>query len=274
MASKNLNSASVVCKSRDTAIGGGNGGGSRRKIYHRDMRAPRRSNRSKSSNSSCSATVLPLLLVLSLWTSPPSTTVDAFASLTATTPRARRIGFRNEDAGSTNVRARRPSKGSPLLKRLVRGSDRQWGLPVASAASAADAGPAADGGIIDAEKVAAQGTLTGNALPPAERKNKEKNEERVRVTTSAEMERLLSEGKSLFDLDARGNSQEMLEGRGDEHPVLEVLRKRAKAGTKPGSHGDGLKVTSNTVLRAAAGTAHALCYDVLSYSFVPAVHES
>ncbi|CAM9301121.1 unnamed protein product [Ectocarpus sp. 13 AM-2016] len=34
----------------------------------------------------------------------------------------------------------------------------------------------------------------------------------------------------------------MLEAREDEHPVVEVLRKRVKAGTKPGSHGDGLKV--------------------------------
>ncbi|CAM9547154.1 unnamed protein product [Ectocarpus sp. 6 AP-2014] len=56
------------------------------------------------------------------------------------------------------------------------------------------------------------------------------------------MRTLLADGKSLFDLDARGDSQAMLEAREDEHPVVEVLRKRVKAGTKPGSHGDGLKV--------------------------------
>eukprot|EP00752_Nemacystus_decipiens_P006162 g5559.t1 len=58
------------------------------------------------------------------------------------------------------------------------------------------------------------------------------------------MRNLLSEegGKTLFDLDARGDSQAMLEAREDDHPVLEVLRDRLKAGTKPGSHGDGLKV--------------------------------
>ncbi|CBJ30949.1 conserved unknown protein [Ectocarpus siliculosus] len=55
------------------------------------------------------------------------------------------------------------------------------------------------------------------------------------------MRTLLADGKSLFDLDARGDSQAMLEAREDEHPVVEVLRKRVKAGTKPGSHGDGLK---------------------------------
>ena len=70
----------------------------------------------------------------------------------------------------------------------------------------------------------------------------DKKKKRIRVNTLAEMTELLSQGASLFDPDARGDSQEMLEARQDDHPVLEALKRRAAAGTKPGSHGDGLKV--------------------------------
>lgn len=81
--------------------------------------------------------------------------------------------------------------------------------------------------------------------PQGRREKKQKKEkERVRVSSVAEMDKLLWEGTSLFELDARGESQEMLEARQDEHPVLEVLRKRAAAGTVAGSHGDGFKVSS------------------------------
>lgn len=75
-------------------------------------------------------------------------------------------------------------------------------------------------------------------------REKKQRKEQVRVSSVAEMDKLLWEGKSLFELDARGESQEMLEARQDEHPVLEVLRKRAAAGTVAGSHGDGFKVSS------------------------------
>ncbi|CAM9223266.1 unnamed protein product [Discosporangium mesarthrocarpum] len=56
------------------------------------------------------------------------------------------------------------------------------------------------------------------------------------------MESLLEGGTDLFDLDARGDSYDALLNREDEHPVLEVLRKRIAAGSKPGERRDNLKV--------------------------------
>lgn len=73
-------------------------------------------------------------------------------------------------------------------------------------------------------------------------RDKKPKTDRLRVTSAADLRRLLSEGRSLSDLDVRGDSQEMLERREDEHPVLELLRKRVEARRPPGSHGDGFKV--------------------------------
>lgn len=97
------------------------------------------------------------------------------------------------------------------------------------------------GGAEAAKQLQGIGGSSGGATQQKRRKRKEKD--LVRVFTVAEMDELLAGGASLFDLDARGQSQKMLEGRQDEHPVLEVLRKRAAAGTVAGSHGDGLKVS-------------------------------
>ncbi|CAM9809024.1 unnamed protein product [Choristocarpus tenellus] len=73
------------------------------------------------------------------------------------------------------------------------------------------------------------------------RKGKE-DKKRIRVTSEKEMCSLLEGGTELFDLDVRGDSYEVLRDREDEHPVLEVLRKRIASGSKPGKREDGLKV--------------------------------
>lgn len=131
------------------------------------------------------------------------------------------------------------------------------------AAASADGGNAA---------AAATTTATGGSDQKADgtkakasKRKKEKEEELVRVTTAAEMSRLLEEGKALFELDARGDSQEALEGREDEHPVLEALRKRAKAGTKPGAHGDGMKVRT---LKLRFGRGRSYSYTCSSYVMI------
>jgi len=150
-----------------------------------------------------------VLLALSLWNSCPA---EAFVGLTATpTLHARR------SVGESGPSWRRSGGRRPAAR-----------APAATAAAAAEeASPGAG--------------EEGNR-----RKKRKRKDERVRVTTASEMKMLLSaeeRGMKLFDLDVRGESQEMLEAREDEHPVVEALRKRLKAGTKPGSHGDGLKVS-------------------------------
>lgn len=180
-------------------------------------------------------TTLRVLIVLTLWESPSSTTVHAFVGLTARS--APPVGGRCNDAVTRHGLASSRSR-CPLQTR-----DR---APAAAAAAAAPGAEVADTPVEEKEGTtaaeAAAAASGGRADKTRERKKK-KEEERIRVTTAAEMRELLSEGgKTLFDLDARGDSQAMLEAREDEHPVLEALRNRLKAGTKPGSHGDGLKV--------------------------------
>lgn len=180
-----------------------------------------------------------VLLVLSIWESPSSTTVDAFVGLAART--APHLRGRRADAVAKHGLASR-SRGFQT-------ADRAAGATAAAAASSAGVADTAveEGDDAAAAAAALAASATGEAGAP-ERKKKQKKE-RIRVTTAAEMRKLLSEagGKTLFDLDARGDSQAMLEAREDDHPVLEALRSRLKAGTKPGSHGDGLKVI--TMLR-------------------------
>lgn len=95
-----------------------------------------------------------------------------------------------------------------------------------------------------------EGTVTTVAVGSQEigsdTKNKKRRREKklIRVHSVAEMHKQLAEGKSLFDLDARGDALEILQAREDEHPVLGVLRNRTEAGTVAGSHADGFKVCS------------------------------
>lgn len=185
--------------------------------------------------------------------SPASITVEAFVSLASTptaTTAARHssgtLGLCNDVSSSSSStdsiwKQQRSPRALQLLLQPSRSNDER---PRRSLAVPPLASVAASGG--DSSEVTAStgGTETGSKSKRKKGKGskKKQDEERVKVTTVAEMRKLLSEGKGLFELDARGDSQEMLEGREDDHPVLEVLRKRANAGTKPGSHGDALKV--------------------------------
>eukprot|EP00903_Cladosiphon_okamuranus_P016650 g15353.t1 len=171
-----------------------------------------------------------VLLVLSIWESPSLTTVNAFVGLA--TRSAQQLGGRSTDASAKRGPASRSR--CPL---------RTHGRAAASSsAEIADTAVEEKEGNTAVEAAAASG---GGADTRKRRSRKKKREEaRIRVTTADQMRELLSQegGKRLLDLDARGDSQAMLEAREDEHPVLEALRNRLKAGTKPGSHEDGLKV--------------------------------
>lgn len=173
-----------------------------------------------------------VLLVLSIWEAPSSTTVNAFVGVTTRT--APRVGGRCADAVAKHGLASRSR--CPLHARRR-----------PTAAAAASSTEVADTPVEERDNPAAAEAeaSVGGADTRKRKKKKKKKEERIRVTTAAEMRKLLSEegGKTLFELDARGDSQAMLEARDDDHPVLEALRERLKAGTKPGSHEDGLKVT-------------------------------
>lgn len=160
-----------------------------------------------------------VLLVLSLWKSPSSTTVHAFVGL------ATHVGGRCTVAAKHGLASR---SRCPLRTH-------------ARAAAAAPSAEVADTAVEERDTTAA--TSAGGA--GTRKRKKKQKKERIRVTTADEMRKMLSDegGKTLFDLDARGDSQAMLEAREDDHPVLEALRNRLKAGTKPGSHGDELKVT-------------------------------
>lgn len=206
----------------------------------RSSKIPRQRNRHPSANNGSTAATLFVLLVLSLWSSSPSIGVEAFVGLAATTPTVRSNGLCSNHVASVrrNVRQHRPS-GLPLASVPSAGA----GAAASPAASSVSAAP--DAGTDVADKVVAEAETESETASVAKgSKRQEDKQERIRVSTAGEMKRLLSAGKTLFELDARGDSQEMLEGREDEHPVLEALRKRAKAGTKPGSHGDGLKVSN------------------------------
>lgn len=198
-------------------------------------------------HSSRSTACLLVLLALSCCVYPRSMTVEAFVGLTAvTTSDTRHVGFRCTSDGLTarsTASPERRSRVSPSLPRSRSSLPLRSVAPAAAAASSAASSSsppssAADGGSVVAE--------AGEEESADDDKKK-----RIRVNTLAEMTELLSQGASLFDLDARGDSQEMLEARQDDHPVLETLKRRAAAGTKPGSHGDGLKVSQLSLLPCA-----------------------
>lgn len=209
---------------------------------HASRRNGRRSSSSSSSsnNSSSSTVALLIFLVLSLWRSPSSSTVDAFnGRAMRPTPNARRVGPSRISSKARDNPV--PELRQPLPSRRPAGSCRVRPLVSAAATTAASSeADVANTAVGETEPLAA----TAPAKAKGSAKKKKQKKERLRVTTAAEMRELLSEegGKTLFDLDARGDSQEMLEAREDEHPVIEAIRNRCKAGTKPGSHGDGLKV--------------------------------
>lgn len=212
-----------------------------------------------------------VFVVLSVWACPSSTAVEAFVSPAATTsgfatprgefrkrscctsstasvdPTTTAVavgGFRYSRAYSSvlffsSPRSRSSSKSSTCSDRL-RSSNPLLSVTTATLSSTSSVFSAAND---NGSPNGGSAGLKEEGETTVERSAKEgKKKQLIRVSTAGEMCRLLSQGESLFDLDARGDSQDMLEAREDEHPVLEVIRKRAKAGTKPGSHGDGLKV--------------------------------
>lgn len=149
------------------------------------------------------------------------------------------------------VRAYAPSAGRCTLSaRLSSQGERRRFMPFVSSVLSGSDGRGGGVGVALGTRVAPR-MVTAAATPGCKAKEdilihkdkrKRSKSDRLRVTTPADFRRLLSEGKSLTELDVRGDSQELLESREDEHPVLELLRKRVEAGTQPGSHGDGFKV--------------------------------
>ena len=244
---------------RSTRIdAGGDGGDAATGIasYEGDCHSKRKDSRRitvdcSSLNSRNPAIMLLVFLGLSLWTSPTSMTAEAFATLATASQLKRPQGIvilnsnGRVDGKSSSCRRERTRKHrlrrrtSPLPMTFSRGvsDDRQCILPLAGATAATS-----DGGNMFEEKEKLVAIAPKSRPSPHMTKPKKKTDDRVRVTTVAEMRQRLSEGRSLFELDARGDSQEILEARSDEHPVLKIMRKRAEAGTKPGSHGDGAKV--------------------------------
>lgn len=251
-----------------TAVGDSSRGPRDTKVANiiRSDRAPPRRTANSSNNPSSTAGALLALLILSVWTNPSPTTVHAFAGLSTRTPSGARLaGYRcakaldpTRDREHRSTFSSRRPLGSSSGSSSVGGSSRR--ARPARAATTTTASSDADGvrtassdELVDA---AAGATSSAQGEQGTTKKQKKKKKERLRVTTAAEMRRLVSEGggMKLFDLDARGDSQDMLEAREDEHPVLEVLRERVEAGTKPGSHGDGLKAREegrNNLMTAA-----------------------
>lgn len=210
----------------------------KRGVKHRHTR--KHNHVATNSCSTSAAASLLVLLALSFCASPRSTTVEAFVGLTVgTSSSTRRAGSYSADGGPTACNSKeRRSRASPSLLRSRNSLPLGSVAPASAAASSAAASPspplaaAGDGSTVNG----------GGSVAAEEEEESTDRKKRIRVNTLAEMTELLSQGGSLFDLDARGDSQEMLEAREDEHPVLEVLKRRAAAGTKPSSHGDGLKV--------------------------------
>ncbi|CAM9416329.1 unnamed protein product [Scytosiphon promiscuus] len=214
-----------------------------------DRASPARTARRKNTSPTAAAAAAALLalLVLSEWRYPSPTAVHAFAGLSARTASVGRpVGDRSTRGLDAACEEQRRSTFSLRLAPACSGAGTGR-VRSARAAATTNNSPSADG----ARAASGEKSVEAAAVKPkegargeAKKKKKRKKKERVRVTTAGEMRRLMSEegGMKLFELDARGDSQEMLEAREDEHPVLEVLRKRVKAGTTPGCHGDGLKV--------------------------------
>lgn len=219
--------------------------------YRQKQDQYRIASRCSNLNSRSPAVTLLIFLGLSLWTSPASMNAEAFAILAIARPRQRLqdvVGLDQISCGdgysspSSRERSRKHRlPGTPSVSMTIPRSSRdqrQRGLTPANAASAT-----ADGSNLSVEKEKVIDEAHGNWPRRSRFKSKQKKgKDLLRVTSVTEMRQRLSEGRSLFELDARGDSQDMLEIRTDEHPVLQVMRERAKAGTRPGSRGDGLKV--------------------------------
>lgn len=219
----------VSCRNRDGVVNE-----TKRGVKHRHIRKHNYATINGSSTSSAAS--LLVLLALSFCASPRSTTVEAFVGLTvANSCSTRRAGSHCAGNGPTvcNAKERRP-RASPSLLRSRSSPPLRTVAPAAASPAASSPSPVAvDGSTVDGDR---------SVVAEQEEEESTGKKKRIRVNTLAEMTELLSQGESLFDLDARGDSQEMLEARQDEHPVLEALKRRAAAGTKPGSHGDGMKV--------------------------------
>ena len=238
MDSSSLMAASAYYASSRRAVSCRNRGGvvneTKRGVKHRHIRKHNYATINGSSTSSAAS--LLVLLALSFCASPRSTTVEAFVGLTvANSSSTRRAGSHCAGNGPTacNAKERRP-RASPSLLRSRSSPPLRTVAPAAASPAASSPPPVAvDGSTVDGDR---------SVVAEQEKEESTGKKKRIRVNTLAEMTELLSQGESLFDLDARGDSQEMLEARQDEHPVLEALKRRAAAGTKPGSHGDGMKV--------------------------------
>lgn len=265
---------SPYASSRSVIAGNSIGGrgsvvdGTKRGVKHR--RARKHNYAMHINSSSTSAASLLVLLALSCCASHRTTTVEAFVGVTVTTSGTRRAGFRCTDdrliARSTTLPERRSRTSPPLLRSrssFARGSV----APAAAASSAASSSfpPSLSSAATDGASTTDGGGVVADA--GQKESTDDKKERLIRVNTLAEMTELLSQGKSLFDLDARGDSQEMLEARQDVHPVLEVLTRRAAAGTKPGSHGDGLKVVNVLLLPCVVAVTTHTAYLVVCFVF-------